>query len=317
MTRAKGYSPNLDSETRKELEKLRAEIYDEIKGICQYGDVSQLQTDLDTAEGDIDNLQTAVTAAEGDIDDLETTVGSHTSSLSSLDSRLNTAEGEIDTLQSTVSGHTSDISGLDSRLDTAESDIDDLQDHAARTDTIPVFAGGVGGVEGGEIHLKEPGEGNTYKDCVIDRVGNSIRIFAENNPNYNGCHIDFSEQATGAGSKILTETAGRAVNVKFTPRAISTWSNTSAIGDFFGGQLPAGDDPYYFVLPPGGTWLFDAWKVWEWFAFSSGTGYGIESMFFPDPTAFIDHACGILAGGSTIGYGSDDTIWFGWCWRIA
>ena len=71
------------------------------------------------------------------------------------------------------------------------------------TSTIPTFSGGVGGAEGGEIHLKKPPTSTLAGDVVIDAVGNIIRFF-EGGGNYRGVYLDLSAMQTGVGTNLFS-----------------------------------------------------------------------------------------------------------------
>lgn len=63
----------------------------------------------------------------------------------------------------------------------------------ARTDSIPVFRGGIGGAEGGEIHLAKPASGTSLAgDIIVDVFGNNVRIFEEGGT-YRGVVFDITK----------------------------------------------------------------------------------------------------------------------------
>jgi hypothetical protein len=74
----------------------------------------------------------------------------------------------------------------------------------ARLDQAPVFAGGAGGSEGGEIWLKKPPSGTSIAgDVAVDIAGNLFRIF-EGGGGYRGAYIDLT--ACGSMSKLWHNT---------------------------------------------------------------------------------------------------------------
>jgi hypothetical protein len=95
-----------------------------------------------------------------------------------------------------------------------EGDIADintvLADKVSKTNSdtfngIPTFAGGVGGNEGGEIHLAKPTSGTSFTgDITLDVIGSSIRIFAPTTDGIKIAKIDFDVLNVGE-NKILTQ----------------------------------------------------------------------------------------------------------------
>lgn len=84
--------------------------------------------DEDTAghlQNEIDDLDTRLDTAEGNITTLQTTVDSYDSQITDLDTRLDTAEGNITTLQDTVSNHTTSINTITTKV-TKESEWNEL-----------------------------------------------------------------------------------------------------------------------------------------------------------------------------------------------
>ena len=84
--------------------------------------------------------------------------------------------------------------------------------NAAATDSIPTFSGGVGGVEGGEIHLaKAPSSTSVTTDSVIDVYDSKIRFFELGGTN-RGAYLDLAECPAIGGAAIAISTTASMVN---------------------------------------------------------------------------------------------------------
>lgn len=77
-----------------------------------------------------------------------------------------------------------------------------LQDATGKIPTVPTFAGGVGNLEGGEIHLaKAPNSTIMTDDVIIDVVDKSVRIICQATSGIKISRIDFS--TVGSDSVLL------------------------------------------------------------------------------------------------------------------
>lgn len=74
------------------------------------------------------------------------------------------------------------------------------------TNTVPTFTGGVGGNDGGEIHIAKAPDGSLAGDVVIDVFSNNIRIFQNASP-WKGYYIDLA----AGGNNIGTNLGGQAI----------------------------------------------------------------------------------------------------------
>lgn len=88
---------------------------------------------------------------------------------------------------------------------------------------IPVFAGGVGGKEGGEVHFTKPASDTKFTDNIrMDVFGDSIRFFAGHDTTTKSLSFDFNTM-TGSHTALHTGNSSKVVQSTSAP------SDTSAV----------------------------------------------------------------------------------------
>jgi peptidoglycan hydrolase CwlO-like protein len=93
-------------------------------------DITELNSELDSAEADIATLQSNVSSNDSDIATLQSNVSSNDSDIATLQSNVSSNDSDIATLQSNVSSNDSDIATLQSNVSSNDTDIAALQTQA-------------------------------------------------------------------------------------------------------------------------------------------------------------------------------------------
>jgi phage-related tail fiber protein len=107
-----------------------------------------------------------------------------------------------------------------------------ITDSVALTTSIPTFAGGASGYEGGEIHLKAaPSSTTLIYDTHIDVNDNHLRFF-EGGGSTRGAYVDLTACTPSSGTNLLTPSWN---NITSKPTTLSGFGitdavNTSALG---------------------------------------------------------------------------------------
>ena len=91
--------------------------------------------------------------------------------------------------------------------------------------SVPVFSGGAGGIEGGEIHLaKAPSSTTLTYDVIID-INDSRLRFIEAGGSFRGAYLDFTEAGAGVSSDLLRPSYA---NISGKPTTIAGYGITDA-----------------------------------------------------------------------------------------